>query len=100
VLTYNTFRHNLTQCFQVFRETGSVDRKKGNGRPTKRTEEAIAKVRQVMEEFPLTSRRRIIGPFFLTVKYHKNFLPKKGNDTNFFRNLDGCKVSGNHRAIS
>jgi hypothetical protein len=64
MLTYNTFRHNLTQCFQVFRETGSVDRKKGNGRPTKRTEEAIAKVRQVMEEFPLTSRRRIIGPFF------------------------------------
>jgi hypothetical protein len=26
VLTYNTFRHNLTQWIQVFRETRSVDR--------------------------------------------------------------------------
>jgi hypothetical protein len=36
-LTYNTFHHNLKQCIQIFRETESVDRKKGSGRPTKRT---------------------------------------------------------------
>jgi hypothetical protein len=33
-LTYNIFHHNLTECIQIFRETGSVDRKKGSGRPT------------------------------------------------------------------
>jgi hypothetical protein len=51
----NSFRHNLPQ----FRETGSVDRKKDNSRPTKRTQEAIANVRQVMEEVPPTSVRQL-----------------------------------------
>jgi hypothetical protein len=42
------------------------------------------------------SRRRIIRTIFFdgTNMYHKI------NDTNFFKNLAGCKVSGNHTAIS
>jgi hypothetical protein len=59
MITVHHSCHNLTQCIQIFRETGSVDRKKGSGLPTKRTEEAIRNVRQVMEEVPRTSVRRL-----------------------------------------
>ncbi|CAH1372399.1 unnamed protein product, partial [Tenebrio molitor] len=75
-LTYNIFHHNLTQCIQIFRETGSVDRKKGSGRPTKRTEEAIANVRQVMEEAPRTSVRRLSQQVQLSTSTCHNILKK------------------------
>jgi hypothetical protein len=42
----------------------------------------------------------LLNHFFLQYKCHKNVLPKKINVTNFFRNFDGCKVSGSHIAIS
>jgi hypothetical protein len=75
-LTYNIFHHNLTQCIQIFRETGSVDRKKVSGRPTKRTEEAIANVRQVMEEVPRTSVRRLSQQVQLSTSTCHNILKK------------------------
>jgi hypothetical protein len=75
-LTYNIFHHNLTQCIQIFRETGSVDRKKGSGRPTKRTEEAIANVRQVMDEVPRTSVRRLSQQVQLSTSSCHNILKK------------------------
>jgi hypothetical protein len=62
-----TFRHNLTQCIQVFLETGSVDRKKGSGRPTKRTVEAIA-TRQ-----DKTNYGRSPTNFFLSVYSYNKF---------------------------
>jgi hypothetical protein len=49
------------------------------------------------------SRPLIIGPFFFAVQICtiKMFFSKKLMiGTNFFRNLGGCKVSGNHTAIS
>jgi hypothetical protein len=73
---YNIFHHNLTQCIQIFRETGSVDRKKGSGRLTKRTEEAIANVRQVMEEVPRTSVRRLSQQVQLSTSTCHNILKK------------------------
>jgi hypothetical protein len=75
-LTYNIFHHNLTQCIQISRETGSVDRKKGSGRPTKRIEEAIANVRQVMEEVPRTSVRRLSQQVQLSTSTCHNIFKK------------------------
>lgn len=59
VLPYNTFRCSLKHCIELFRETGSVLRKEGSGRPKKRTEEVIENVRQIMEDAPRTSLRRL-----------------------------------------
>jgi hypothetical protein len=50
MITVHHSCHNLTQCIQIFRETGSVDRKKGSGLPTKRTEEAIANVNKLWKK--------------------------------------------------
>ena len=49
----------LTNCVEVFRETGSVTHKKGAGRPRVRTEEVIKDVRQRMEEEPTKPLKRL-----------------------------------------
>lgn len=67
VITYDTFRASVKHCIDRFRETGSVSRKEGSGRPTKRTEEVIENVRQVMEEAPRTSLRRLSQQVQLSV---------------------------------
>jgi hypothetical protein len=63
-------------CIQIFRETGSVDRKKGSDRSTKRTKEAIANVRQVMEEVLRTSVRRLSQQVQLSTSTCHNILKK------------------------
>lgn len=42
-----------------FRESGSVERKKGSGRPTKRTAEVIDNVRVIMEATPSKPLRKL-----------------------------------------
>src|SRR5579872_721533 len=48
----------LTNCVEVFRETGSVTHKKGAGRPRVHTEEVVNDVRQRMEEEPRKPLKR------------------------------------------
>ncbi|RZC38165.1 hypothetical protein BDFB_015241 [Asbolus verrucosus] len=43
------FQETVSRCIKVFRETGSVTRKKGSGRPSKRTDETINAVEEIME---------------------------------------------------
>lgn len=76
VLPYNTFRCSLNHCIQLFRETGSVLRKKGSGRPTERTEEVIENVRQIMEEDPRTSVRRLSQQVQLSTSTCQKILKK------------------------
>ncbi|RZB38611.1 hypothetical protein BDFB_015233, partial [Asbolus verrucosus] len=49
----------VSRCIKVFRETGSVTRKKGSGRPLKRTDETINAVEEIMENELRTSIRRL-----------------------------------------
>ncbi|RZC32413.1 hypothetical protein BDFB_015242, partial [Asbolus verrucosus] len=44
---------------RLFRETGSIHRKSGSGRPTKRTPETVENVREIMQDNPHTSLRRL-----------------------------------------
>ena len=58
ILPHN-FYACLTNCVEVFRETGSVTHKKGAGRPRVRTEEVVNDVRQRMEEEPRKPLKRL-----------------------------------------
>lgn len=58
-LPFDDFRQYLLHSVELFRETGSVLRKEGSGRPRKRTVEAIEHVRQIIDEAPRTSVRRL-----------------------------------------
>lgn len=53
------FFNVVRNCVRLFRETGSVTHKDGGGRPTVRTEETIENVREIMNEAPTTSLRRL-----------------------------------------
>ncbi|RZC34442.1 hypothetical protein BDFB_013604, partial [Asbolus verrucosus] len=55
VVVYRQFQETVSRCIKVFRETGSVTRKKGSGRPSKRTDETINAVEEIMENEPRTS---------------------------------------------
>ncbi|RZC32279.1 hypothetical protein BDFB_014716, partial [Asbolus verrucosus] len=46
---YEKFRQTLDLCVSNFHETGSVARKKGSGKPKKRTLKIMENVRQIME---------------------------------------------------
>ncbi|RZB66674.1 hypothetical protein BDFB_015144, partial [Asbolus verrucosus] len=50
-----TYSETVSRCIKVFRETGSVTRKKGSRRPLKRTDETINSVEEIMENKPRTS---------------------------------------------
>jgi hypothetical protein len=52
---YTQFRQTLNISLKNFQENGSVGRKRGSGRPKKRTPEVIEEARQAMEEAPGTS---------------------------------------------
>lgn len=54
---YDSFQHTVKHCVKVFRETGSVKRKEGSGRPKKRTVELVNNVRDIMDNAPGTSIR-------------------------------------------
>jgi hypothetical protein len=56
--TFKTLTNNLPR--NMFLETGSVLRKKGGGRPTKRTVENIEEVEQKIAETPNKSIRRLV----------------------------------------
>lgn len=58
-LPFDDFRQYLRRYVELFRETGSILRKEGSGRPKKRTGEAIEQVRQIINEAPRTSVRRL-----------------------------------------
>ena len=58
ILPHN-FYACLTNCVEVFHETGSVTHKKGAGRPRVRTEEVVNDVRQRMEEEPRKPLKRL-----------------------------------------
>jgi hypothetical protein len=53
----------------MFLETGSVPRKKGSGRPTKRTGENIEKVEQRIAKTPNKSSRRLTQETNLSFGY-------------------------------
>ncbi|RZC38085.1 hypothetical protein BDFB_014615, partial [Asbolus verrucosus] len=61
------FRQTLDLYVSNFRETGSVVRKKGSGRPKKRTPEVIENVRQIMEAAPSSSLRHLSQQVDLSV---------------------------------
>ncbi|CAH1382925.1 unnamed protein product, partial [Tenebrio molitor] len=53
------FSRKVHHLVHLYRETGSVGRKEGSGRPKVRNEENIETVRQVIEEQPNTSIRHL-----------------------------------------
>jgi hypothetical protein len=56
--TYQQLTQKVYKCVNMFFEIGSVLRKKGNGRPTKRTAENIEEIEQRIAETPNKSIRR------------------------------------------
>lgn len=58
-IPYDHFCTSIRRFVQLFRETGSVDRKKGSGRPSIRSEENVEAVRQLVEERPQLSVRHL-----------------------------------------
>jgi hypothetical protein len=56
--TYQQLTQNVYKCVNMFLEIGSVLRKKGSGRPTKRTAENIEEIEQSIAETPNKSIRR------------------------------------------
>lgn len=59
VVDYKLFQDTLNRCVKLFRETGSVSRKTGSGRPLKRTAETVDAAREIMENAPTTSIRHL-----------------------------------------
>jgi hypothetical protein len=58
--TYQQLAQKVYKCINMFLETGSILRKKGSGRPTKRTAENIEEVQQRIAETPNKSIRRLV----------------------------------------
>jgi hypothetical protein len=58
--TYQQLAQKVYKCINMFLETGSILRKKGSGRPTKRTAENIEEVQQRIAETPNESIRRLV----------------------------------------
>lgn len=58
-VTFHNFRTGSQYLIDKFRQTGSVQHKKGAGRPTKRSNEVIEEARQIMENNPSTSIRHL-----------------------------------------
>lgn len=59
VVHFDSFNRTVHYIAKVFRETGSVNRKEGSGRPTVRTDVNIETVRQIIEDQPQTSIRHL-----------------------------------------
>lgn len=59
IVHFDKFSRTVHRLVKLFRETGSVGRKEGSGRPKVRNEENIGTVRQVIEEHPNTSIRHL-----------------------------------------
>jgi hypothetical protein len=59
IVHFDTFSRKVHHLVHLYRETGSVGRKEGSGRPKVRNEENIETVRQVIEEQPNTSIRHL-----------------------------------------
>jgi hypothetical protein len=57
--TYQQLAQKVYKCVNMFLETGSVLRKKGSGRPTKRTAKNIEEIEQRIVETPNKSIRRL-----------------------------------------
>jgi hypothetical protein len=79
---YQQLAQKVYKCVNMFLETGSVLRKKGSGRPTKRTAENIEEVEQRIAETPNKSIRRLIqetnlsfGTVQLILKKDLHFFP-------------------------
>jgi hypothetical protein len=60
---------------QLFRCAGSITRKKGSGRSTKRTPEFVDAVEKIMENEPKTSFRNIKNGFTLLCLHRTTFIP-------------------------
>jgi hypothetical protein len=59
IVHFDTFSRKVHHLVHLYRETGSVGRKEGGGRPKVRNEENTETVRQVIEEQPNTSIRHL-----------------------------------------
>ncbi len=59
LVEYKSFYDTVTTSIHNFREIGSINRKKGSGRPLRRTEGLVNNVREVVEEQPKISIRRL-----------------------------------------
>jgi hypothetical protein len=73
---YKEFRDTLQNTVALFRETGSVSRKKGSGPPKKRNAEKIEEVRQIINEAPQTSIRRVSQQVDLSYETCRQILKK------------------------
>lgn len=59
IVDYNHFNATLDRCVKLFRETGSILRKDGSGRPKKRSQENIDHAREIMQANPKTPIRQL-----------------------------------------
>ncbi|RZC34208.1 hypothetical protein BDFB_015258, partial [Asbolus verrucosus] len=56
----SNFLNTVSYLVRLFRETGSIHRKSGSRRPTKRTSETVENVREIMQGNPHTFLKRLI----------------------------------------
>lgn len=74
IVEYIRFYDALRHTVELFDETGGVTRRKGSGRPTKRTPDVLENVRQIMAEAPSTSLRRLSQRIDLPYTTTRNIL--------------------------
>ncbi|RZC34005.1 HTH Tnp Tc3 2 domain containing protein [Asbolus verrucosus] len=63
-------------CIELFHKTGLVDRKKSSGHPKKSTDQVIENMRQIIEEVPRTSLRRLSQQVKLSPATYRTILKK------------------------
>jgi hypothetical protein len=79
--TYQQLAQKIYKCVNMFLETGSVLRKKGSGRPTKRTAKNIEEIEQRIVKTPNIAIRRLTQETNLSFGTVKLILKK---DLHFF----------------
>lgn len=67
IVDYNHFNATLDRCIKLFRETGSILRKEGSGRPLKRSQPTIDAAREIMQNNPKTPIRQLSQQMELSV---------------------------------
>jgi hypothetical protein len=101
IVHFDTFSRKVHHLVHLYRETGSVGRKEGSGRPKVRNEENIETVRQVIEEQPNNRPRRQQFCQWFMENFHNGAILEKTffSDESWFH-LSGYVNSQNMRMWS
>jgi hypothetical protein len=75
VFDLKQFQECLDRTVQLFRCAGSITRKKGRGRSTKRTPEFVDAIEKIMENKPKISFRNFKNGFTLLCLHRTTFIP-------------------------